>query len=174
MFTAYRQVPTPTDTKVVLFGNEMNYSLIRCQLTKHFRCAVIAMIIYNDNVVRKICFLGQHTLYGITNGAHSIAHRNDHTRLHGIRCIIMGEVVKFVGCQVCPNALQVVRTSALVFELHFTVLGIHIVKLLFAALSQVGFYLRIKIFVEVEELPHTRKMQTQGIHCRIAVAPYLI
>ena len=149
----YGQVPTAPDAQVAAFGDKVDDARVTGGITcDGFRRSVCGMIVRHDKVEIEICFLGQHAADGIFDSADPVAYRNDDRGL--AREIFGTEVylVEFVGSQLRPDLLQVLRTGFFHFDLHGAVFRVYVVEIFLSAFPGVGFRFRIKGFVQMEQL----------------------
>ena len=166
---AYGIIPASADTQIHTRGLQQHHAVV-CQCLHGFCRTIGGVIVHHNDIICKVCLLLQRTLYRIDNGTHPIAHRNDNTGFNRISFIVIGQVIDFIRCQPSPDATQVFRTGAFVFQLHFAIGRIHIIELLFAAFAQVGLNFCVEQFVEMEDASLTAKEEAQGIGCGITIA----
>ena len=100
------------------------------------------MIVCHDKVEIEICFLGQHAADGIFDSTDPVAYRNDDGGLTGKIYL-----VEFIGSQISPDLLQVLRAGFFHFDLHGAVFRVYVVEVFLSAFPGVGFRFRIKEFV---------------------------
>ena len=121
------------------------------------------MIVHHNHVKLEIRFLRQSTLHGIGDGLLTVKHRNHHRSL--VFKLLFVEIRQTVvaGVHQSTHLVKMLGTSLFHLNLHLTVSRVHIVKLLFAALSVIQFVLGIEELIQMENLSHTAQIETQVV-----------
>ena len=144
----YGQVPTAPDAQVAAFGDKVDDARVTGGITcDGFRRSVCGMIVRHDKVEIEICFLGQHAADGIFDSTDPVAYRNDDGGLTGKIFGTEVYLVEFIGSQISPDLLQVLRAGFFHFDLHGAVFRVYVVEVFLSAFPGVGFRFRIKEFV---------------------------
>ena len=120
------------------------------------------VIVHDDDVEWKACFLCECRPDGIVNGTGAIAHGDDDG---GFIFEISFLYIRFhtYGFKEGIDGFQVSCECFFHFYLYFPVTGIYVVELLFAGQAVVAFCFRIKIFVDMYQMRMEGKEQTQFI-----------
>ena len=121
------------------------------------------MIVHHNHVKLEIRFLRQGTLHGIGDGLLSVKHRNHHRSLVFKLLFIEIRQTVVAGIHQGTHLVKMLGTSLFHFNLHLTVSRVHIVKLLFAALSVIQFVLGIEELIQMENLSHPAQIETQVV-----------
>ena len=121
------------------------------------------MIVHHNHVKLEIRFLRQGTLHGIGDGLLSVKHRNHHRSL--VFKLLFVEIRQTVvaGVHQGTHLVKMLGTSLFHLNLHLTVSRVHIVKLLFAALSVIQFVLGIEELIQMEDFSHPTQIETQVV-----------
>ena len=174
-FVVDSYVPASANTEVGACRHDMNESFVFLgNVVEYLECAVGRVVVHNYYVVLESCLLAECRFYGVCHGFCTVVHGYDNRSLTAE--VLLAEVGFSVVRSVyrCTNLLKVACGSLLHFHLHLTVTRVDIVKLSFAALAEVGFNLRVKIFVEVEYLCLATDVQAQVVQSGILIVGFLL
>ncbi len=76
-------VPAAADAEVLAFGADVYYLRVAGILFDGFGCAVGGVVVDNDYVEGEVGFLSQGAVDGIADGAHAVAHGDNHRSFVG-------------------------------------------------------------------------------------------
>src|SRR5262245_31990048 len=100
------------------------------------RRSIGGMVVDNDHVVGKPCFLAERALNGVENRTFTIAYRNNDAGLNGVRRVTSRDGTK-LGRQPRADATQMCGGYLLHFDLIIAVAGIDVIELSFAGWTRV-------------------------------------
>ena len=162
-------VPATTDAEVVTLRYYMYETLLAVFLlllydVTQYLGGIVCRVIVNDYyVVFELRYLTQCALYGVSNCLLTIIYRNDDRCLNRERLFKEVWSKSYARVNLRTNCLKVLCGSLLHFYLYAAVAWIHIVKLLFSALSVVEFFFRIEIFLYMEQCACALYVKAHGI-----------
>ena len=156
------EVPASPYAQIGTLGLKVDYRFVVLVLTDDFCGSVCRVIVHDDDVEWKACFLCECRPDGIVNGTGAIAHGDDDG---GFIFEISFLYIRFhtYGFKEGIDGFQVSCECFFHFYLYFPVTGIYVVELLFAGQAVVAFCFRIKIFVDMYQMRMEGKEQTQFI-----------
>ena len=98
------------------------------------------MVIHDNQVERECSLLFQDATYGILDGAHTVADRNDHGSLNGEIVLVELDLVELIGGQQHPYGLEVARARAFHLYLSRAIARIYIVELFLPRQTRICLY----------------------------------
>ena len=108
------------------------------------------MVIDNNDVIFKGCFLLQCTPHGINNRFLTVSYGYNHRSLH-VEVLLIEVGTLIIACiHQGTYGVEMSRSHMLHLYLHLTVGGIDIVKLLHSTRPEVSLFLGVKIFVYMQ------------------------
>ena len=141
----------------------MNHLIIVFETFDGGRCPVGRMVVDHDDIKIKGCLLTKHTLNGICNRFLSITNGYNHRSLQAEGLFVKLDILYFIRSEISTHGLEMFRTDLFHLKLYRPLGRVDVVKLLFATLSQITFFFRIKQFVEMEQCSLTLTKQAQVI-----------
>ena len=157
----YSKVPATSYTQVIFCRHNMDQScILGSYFLKQLSRSVCRMIIHNDYIEREITFLRQGTLHCILYSPDTVIYRN-YDRSCDWKSSGKFNILE-LWLQICSDALEMLGTDLLHFNLHCPVLRVNIIELLLTGFTGIGLHLSIEILVYMDYLLHS---QAQVIQC---------
>ena len=156
-------VPVAADGVPALVLGDVDEFRVIGELLDHIDRSVVGVVVHHDDVVLEAGLLAERRFDGVADGAHAVLARDDDGSL-----ILEAVVVEFdvleLRFQIAADGLQVCGAGLLHLDLDGTVLRIHVVEDLLAALAGIGLHVVIQELVDVLQRPFLGNLQAQVVH----------
>ena len=68
----YTRIPAPSNAQIEAIRNNVHYTRVGCVSVNDLRSAVIRVVVYNNQVIRKCCLLNQYRFDSVFDGSNAV------------------------------------------------------------------------------------------------------
>ena len=130
------------------------------------------MVVDHNDIELEVGFLTQGAVHGIHDGLLAVVDRDDYRGLDAEVLLVKVWTAIEGRIDLRTDSREMGRSGMFHLDLHLAVSWIHIVELLDTRCPEVGLFLRIQAFVDVEDAALAAQEEAQGIEARILIVVF--